>query len=412
MKQNIIVGLDVGTTKVAVCVGHLHEGMIQLIGAGLAPNNGMRKGLVVDIEECVSSISAALEEAERVSGVPLEEAYVGIGGAHIQSTISKGVIAVSKPDGEITQTDIERVIQAAQAVALPPNREIVHVIPRQFMVDGQAGIKDPVGMMAVRLETEAIVIGGSTSAIRNLSKCVNQAGLKIHNLLFTPLGLSRNLLTKKQKELGVVLIDIGAGTTSLAVFEEGDIIYANVLPVGALYLTNDLAIGLRTSIETAEKIKIKYGCALSSLIKESDRVDMAKIDPAEEGKVERKLIVEILEARLKEILTMVSDELKSIGKNDLLPAGVVLTGGSSLLDGLVELTKQELHLPCRIGSQSLEIAGLVDKTDSPVYAAAVGLMLAGFESMTDDKKNYTNRPGLTAAGLSDRFKKILRHFLP
>lgn len=412
MKQNIIVGLDVGTTKVAVCVGHLHEGMIQLIGAGLAPNNGMRKGLVVDIEECVSSISAALEEAERVSGVPLEDAYVGIGGAHIQSTISKGVIAVSKPDGEITQTDIERVISAAQAVALPPNREIVHVIPRQFMVDGQAGIKDPVGMMAVRLETEAIVIGGSTSAIRNLSKCVNQAGLKIHNLLFTPLGLSRNLLTKKQKELGVVLIDLGAGTTSLAVFEEGDIIYANVLPVGALYLTNDLAIGLRTSIETAEKIKIKYGCALSSLIKESDRVDMAKIDPAEEGKVERKLIVEILEARLKEILTMVSDELKSIGKNDLLPAGVVLTGGGSLLDGLVELTKQELHLPCRIGSQSLEIAGLVDKTDSPVYAAAVGLMLAGFESMTDDKKNYTNRPGLTAAGLSNRFKKILRHFLP
>lgn len=412
MKRNTIVGVDVGTTKVAVCVGHIHEGMIQLIGAGLAPNNGMRKGMVVDIEECVSSISAALEEAERISGFPLEDSYVGIGGAHIQSTISKGVIAVSKPDGEITSTDVDRVIQAAQAVALPPNREILHVIPRQFIVDGQNGVKDPVGMTAVRLETEAIVIGGSTSAIRNLSKCINQAGLKIHGLLFTPLALSRNLLSKKQKELGVALIDIGGGTTSLTVFEEGDIIYANVLPIGALHLTNDLAIGLRTSIETAEKIKIKYGCALSSLIKESERVDTSKIDPNEEGKIERKMIVEIIEARLKEIIAMVSEELKGIGKSDMLPAGVVLTGGGSLLDGLVELTKQELHLPCRIGNQSLEIAGLVDKVDSPVYAAAVGLMLADLESQTDDKKSYSTIPGLTVGGLSDKFKKILKHFIP
>jgi cell division protein FtsA len=412
-RQNIVVGLDVGTTKVAICVGQLHEGLIHVIGAGLAPNHGMRKGMVVEIEECVSSISAALEEVERVAGLPCEEAYVGVGGAHIQSTLSKGVIAVSRANGEISQADVERVIQAAQAVALPPNREILQVIPRQYIVDGQEGVKDPTGMMAVRLEAEVVVIGGSTSAIRNLNRCVTQSGLQIKEMLFNQLALAKCLLTKKQKELGVLMVDLGGGVTSMGVFEEGDIIYANVLPIGATHLTNDLAIGLRTSIETAEKVKLRYGCALPELVKDTERIDLSKIDPEEGGKIDRRMVVEIIEARLKELMGMIDDELKGIGKSGLLPAGVVLTGGGSLLDGLTEMIKQELHLPCRVGNQTLEIAGLVDKIDSPVYAAAVGLMLTGFDQTPEGKTGYSQTIKIDKfSEITDQIKKIFRHLIP
>lgn len=411
-RQKFSVGLDVGTTKTAICVGQLQEGLVQIIGTGLTPTSGMRKGVVVDIEECVSSISAALEQAEHTAGLPLEEATVGLGGAHIQSSVSKGVIAVSKADGEVTSSDIDRVIQAAQAVALPPNREILHVIPRQYLVDGQDGIKDPIGMTAVRLETEAIVIGGSSTAIRHLTKCVNQAGLKIQGLLFNGLATARSLLSNKQRELGVLVIDIGGGTTTLTIFEEGDIIYANVLPIGSVHITNDLAIGLRTSVEIAEQVKIKHGCALASLVKEVERIDLSKIDPEEDQKIERKIIVEIIEARLKELINMVDEQLKTIGKSGLLPAGVVLTGGGSLIDGLVDLVKYQLQLPCRVGLPTLEIGGLVDKIDSPVYAAAVGLMLEGLEQSMESRWSSSTAKNQAIGDLPGRFKKLLKHFLP
>lgn len=411
-KSNIVIGLDIGSSKVAVVVGQIQEGLVQIIGASKAANTGMRKGIVVDIEDCVSATSAALEEAERMAGVPLEGAYVGICGAHITSSMSKGVIAVSRADGEITKTDYDRVVEAARAVALPPNREIISVIPRDFIVDGQGGIKDPVGMTGIRLETEALVIGGQTAAIKNLSKCVFQAGLKIEDILYTPLALANSFLTKKQKDVGVVLIDIGAGTTSLTVFEEGDIVYTNVIAIGSGHITNDLAIGLRTSIETAEKVKLEYGVARSQDVPATARVDLSKLDPNEDSKVERKMVAEIIEARLKEMFGMIRDDLKSIGKDGMLPAGVILTGGGCLLEGIVDFTKEELKLPAQIGKHLIQLGGIVEKVDSPIFSGAISLLLTGFMEPDTNKPTSFKLEIPELRGVTDQFKKIFRNFLP
>lgn len=411
-KSNIVVGLDIGSTKVAIAVGQIQEGLIHIIGTGKSTNSGMRKGIITDIEDCVSATSAALEEAERMAGVPLESAYVGIGGAHISASQSKGVIAVSRADGEITRTDYERVVEAARAVALPPNREIIDVIPRDFIVDGQGGIKDPIGMTGIRLETEALVIGGQTGAIKNLSKCIFQAGLKIEDMIYIPIALANSFLTKKQKDIGCLLVDLGAGTTSMTVFEEGNIIYTTVIAIGSGHITNDLAIGLRTSIETAEKVKLEYGVASPEGISSTARIDLSKIDANEQEKVERKMVAEIIEARLKELFGMIRDELKSIGKDGMLPAGVILTGGGSLLEGIVDFAKDELKLPAQLGKNLIQLGGIVDKVDSPIYAGAVGLLLTGF--MEPDKTKPTGFkleiPELR--GVSDQLKKIFRQFLP
>lgn len=411
-KNNIVVGLDIGSSKVSVVVGKIEEGLIHIIGAGRVANSGMRKGIVVDIEDCVSATSAALEEAERMAGVPLESAYVGMSGAHISSSMSKGVIAVSRADGEITKTDYERVVEAARAVALPPNREIIDVIPRDFIVDGQGGIKDPVGMTGIRLETEALVIGGQTAAIKNLSKCVFQAGLKIEDIVYTPIALANSFLTKKQKDVGVLLVDIGAGTTSVTVFEEGDMIYTNVIAIGSGHITNDLAIGLRTAIETAEKVKLEFGVASSDGIAANARVDLTKLGPNEDGKVERKMIAEIIEERLKELFSMVRDELKSIGKDGMLPAGVILTGGGSLLEGIVDFAKAELKLPAQIGKNLVQLGGIADKVDNPIYAAAAGLLLTGFMGPDTTKPSGLKLEVPELRGLTDNLKKIFRNFLP
>jgi len=412
--RNIVVGLDVGTTKVAVCVGQISEGLIHILALTKAPNNGLRKGIVVDIEECVSSISGALEHAERTAGVPLDHAVVGIGGSHIVASGSKGVIAVSRPDGEINQSDIERVLEAARVIALPPNREILHVIPRQYIVDGQDGIKDPTGMTGIRLEVETLAVGGSSTAIKNLTKCVFQAGLEIDSLVYGPLATARTLLNRKQRENGVALIDLGGGTTSLAVFEEDDLVHTTVLPIGSLHITNDLAIGLRVSLETAEKIKLQFGTAHKESVKETEKIDLNKLDPDEDQRIERKLVAEIIDARLKEIFTMIRDELRSIGKDGMLPAGVIFTGGGTLLDGLVDFAKEELHLPAQVGKPSLELSGMVDKLDHPVYASSIGLMLQGLEGNHSPQTHGTNRLALPSSmnGMVDKVKDAIKQFLP
>lgn len=412
LKQNIVVGLDVGTTKVATCVGSYQENGMEIIGLAKTPNTGLRKGMVADIEETVSAISAVLENAERMAGIPLTSCYVGINGSHINSINSKGVIAVSRADGEITQSDVERVIEASRAVAIPPNREILHVIPKDFIVDGQEGIKDPVGMTGIRLEVETHVISGSTSAIRNLSKCVTQAGLDIERIIFSPLATAKMLLSKKQKELGVALIDMGAGTTSIAVFEEGDIIHCGVVPVGSMHITNDIAIGLRISLDAAEKIKLKFGTAIGEKIRDSETINLSDFENGESEKTKRKYVAEIIEARLTEIFSFVKDDLKKIGKDGMLPAGIVLTGGGALLEGLVDFVKEYLRLPAQIGLPILEASGVVDKLDNPVYATSVGLMFWGLDEAPLETNGLSKLNIPNMGGVVEKTKNFFKQFLP
>ncbi len=402
---NFVVGLDVGSTKVAAACGLIEEGMVNVAGFTRVPNDGVRKGVVTDIEATVSAISEALEKLERISANRIRSAIVGISGPHISTSISHGVVAVARADGEITPSDIDRVLEAARTVALPPNREIIHVIPRSYTVDGQEGIDDPSGMTGIRLEVEALVIGGATSATKNLTKCVYQAGLEIDNLVFSPMATAQSMLTKKQKEIGVALLDIGGGTTSLIVFEEGNILHASVLPIGSGHITNDLAIGLRTSVEIAEKIKIKYGSAIPDKIREAETIALSQFDPGEDSRIERKYVSEIIQARLGEIFALSSGELKKIGKDGMLPAGVVLTGGGSKLEDLVEGTKEELRLPAELGRPIFEMTGFVDKLNDPVYATSVGLLMYGFEH------TETSFNGPTT-GIFGKAKGFFKQFLP
>lgn len=407
-KDNLYVGLDVGSTKVAATAGEISEGMVNILGYVRVPNNGVRRGVVVDIEDTVSAISAALENLERISGQPTNSAVVGISGAHISSSLSKGVVAVGRADGEISISDTQRVMEAARTVALPPNREIIHVIPRSYTVDGQEGIDEPIGMTGIRLEVEALVIGGATSAIKNLTKCVHQAGLKIDNLVFAPLATASGMLSKKQKETGVALLDLGGGTTSLVVYEEGNILHTSVIPVGSSHITNDLAIGLRTSLEIAEKIKIKYASAIPDKIREQETISLSQFDPGDDQRLERRYIAEIVQARLGEIFALTSAELKKIGKEGMLPAGVVLTGGGSKLEDLVEATKEYLRLPVHPGKQIMEMGGFVDKLADPLYATSVGLMLYAFEHLEDKDLKKAGMAGTTLG----RVKSFLKQFLP
>lgn len=403
--NNIVVGLDVGSTKVAVTCGHMTEGLVKIIGFSKTPNAGMRRGTVTDIEDTVSAITLALEEAERMAGTPITSAYVSIGGSHISSSISKGVVAVSRADGEITGSDVGRVIEASKTVALPPNKEIIHCIPKSFSVDAQTGIADPVGMSGIRLEAETIVIGAATAAVSNLTKCLHQAGINIDGLVFNGLASSKALLTKKQKEMGVILVDIGGGTTSIAVFEEGDLSHAAVVPIGSMHITNDIAIGLRTSLEFAEKIKVKYGSAIPERIPESEKINMSIFDSQDTQRIERRYLAEIIHARTMEIFSLIREELRKIGKDGMLPAGLVLTGGGGKLEDIIELAKEELRLPAQIGVPVIDIEGLVDKITDGVYSTSVGLMLYGLENPAD----ITRLPG---EGVVDKARNFFRQFLP
>lgn len=405
-KNNLFVGLDVGSSKVAATCGEIVESMINICGFVKIPNTGVRRGVITDIEDTVSAVSETLEKLENLSARQIQSAIVGISGPHIQTTISRGVVAVARADGEITKNDVERVIEAARTLALPPNREILHCIPRSFTVDGNEKIDDPIGMTGIRLEVEALVVSGATAAIKNLTKCIYQAGLQIDNLIFSPLSSAHSLLTKKQKEIGVALIDIGAGTTSLVVFEEGNVLHAAVLPIGSGHITNDLAIGLRTSVETAEKIKTQYGTAIPDKIREAETIALSQFDPGETQRIERKYVSEIIQARLGEIFSLVSNELKAIGKDGMLPAGVVLTGGGSKLEDLVEATKEYLRLPAEIGRFNFELGGFVDKIADPLYATSVGLMLYGFENSQKDIHITSGD------GIFNKAKGFFKQFLP
>ncbi len=409
-KKQISVGLDVGTSNVRVIVAKYNErdDKPQIIGVGQAFSSGMRRGAVVDIEEVVKSIRQAVKQAEQTSGVPIEHVLVSVGDCQITSRPSKGVIAVSRADGEISKEDIRRVIEASRAISLPPNREIIHVIPRSFTIDGQEMIKDPEGMNGVRLEVDTLLIEGSIPFIKNLTKCINLAGLDIDDLVVSPIAASQAVLTKRQKELGVLALDIGGGTVGLTVFEEGNIIHSQVLPIGASHITNDIAIGLKTSIDVAERVKLEYGSVLPNEINKKEVVDLSKLE-GEEGMVPRRHIAEIIEARMSEILDLVNKELKKIDRQALLPGGIVLVGGGAKTPGLIDLTKKTLALPVQIGFPT-EIEGLVDKVDDPSFATAVGLIKPQFFDQKDIRENVSERKSLSQIGF--KIKKWLKGFLP
>ena len=379
--EQIIIGLDIGTNTIKTIVGQKRkeEEKPLIIGLGIAESLGMRKGVVVDIEETIKAINSSVEKSEQSSGVPIEHVFVSIGGDHILSQTSRGVVAVSRADGEISQEDVSRVIGAAQALSLPSNREIIHIIPIDFTIDGQQQVKDPIGMTGVRLEVNALIIHGLTPFVKNISKCITEAGLDIDDLVLSSLSASEAVLSYRQKELGAVVIDIGAGTTGISVFEEGNVIYCAVIPIGANHITNDVAIGLRTSINVAERIKRDFGSAVASEINKKEKIDLSQIEENEEGIISRRYLTEIIEARLSEIFSLVDDELKKINRSRLLPAGAVLTGGGAKMPGIVDLAKEELGLPCQIGFPQ-ELGGIVDKVDDPSFATAVGLVLWGINS--------------------------------
>lgn len=413
-KEQIFVGLDVGSSMIRVVVGKQESelGNPSIIGVGEAAASGIRRGVIVDIDEAVSSITEALEKAERMTGLSIDHAVVSVGGAQITAQESHGVVAVARADGEITENDVVRVVDASQAISIPPNREILHVIPKTFTVDGQAGIKDPVGMTGIRLEVDSLIIQASVPFIKNLTKCILQAGLEIDDLVLAPLACAQAVLGKKQKELGVAVIDLGGGTTGLVVFEEGELLTSTILPVGSMHITNDLAIGLRTSVDTAEKVKLQYAHAEVKEVKKDADVDLSKIDKQEEGKVGTKHIAEIVEARLEEIFDLVNKELKAIGRDGQLPAGAILTGGGAHLPGIVELAKKQLRLPVSVGLPG-SVSTVIDRVDDPGFATAVGLVLWANEFLLGSSRTVNKfAKKVLENDTVNKMRKWFKSFLP
>lgn len=372
-KTELATGLDIGSSAIRVVVAQRQAGVegLHILGAAEGPADGIAKGTITSIEDAVSSISTTLEKVERMTGVPVEHATVAVNGVHITSMESHGIVAVAKADGEIKQNDVDRVIEAAQAVAAPPNYEILHVIPRSYTVDNQHGVKDPIGMSAMRLEVDAQVIEGQTAHIKNLQKAIYRTGVSIDDMVLAGLASSLACVTKRQKELGVALVNLGASTTSLLVFEEGDVMHTKVMPIGASHITNDIAIGLRISIDLAEKVKLEAGTANPSEVGKHDEVNLQDFG-GDDVAVSRLQIAEIIEARVEEMQKMIDRELQSIDRSGLLPAGIILTGGGAKLPGLVEVGKRDFRLPVSVGFPQ-GYTSAIDKIQDPSFTTALGL---------------------------------------
>ena len=374
---NLIVGLDIGTTKVCAIVSEMNGGgVVDIIGVGHSPSRGLRKGVVVNIESTVDSIRRAVEDAELMAGVEIRSAFVGIAGGHIKGINSRGVIAVSGKNREVTQPDIDRVIDAAKAVALPVDREVIHVLPQEFMIDDQGGIKEPLGMCGTRLEAEVHIVTGAVASAQNIIKCANKAGLEVQDIVLQQLASSEATLTPEEKELGCILVDVGGGTTDVAVFVEGSIYHTAVLAVGGDMLTNDIAIGLRTPHPEAESLKRKYGCALASMSRPEEKIEVPSVGGRRPRILARQTLCEIIQPRLEEVFMLVDREVRRAGYTGRMNGGVVVTGGSSIMEGVPELAEQLFDMPVRRGIPR-GVGGLTDVISSPMYATGVGLGIYG-----------------------------------
>jgi len=382
--EELIVGLDIGTSKICAVVGEVRpDRMVDIIGMGSHPSIGLRKGVVINIENTVDSIKEAIEEAETMAGCEISSVYAGIAGGHIKGFNSHGVIALKKR--EVGKLDIERVIDAARAVAIPMDREVIHTLPQEFIVDDQAGISDPTGMSGVRLEVKIHIVTGSVTSAQNIIKCANRAGLDVYDIVLESLASSEAVLTDEERNLGVALIDFGGGTTDLAIFSQGSIKHTFVLTLGGDNLTNDIAIGIRTPFNEAEKIKLKYGCGLTSLIGEDETIEVPGVGDRKPRTISRRLLGEILEPRVEELFSLICQEMVRSGYDDLVSSGVVVTGGSAILPGVPEIVEQVFNMPARIGYPA-SIGGLKEIVNSPMYATAVGLVLYGVNSQQREKR--------------------------
>lgn len=384
--EEIIVGLDIGTTKICAVVGEISGGKINIIGIGTYPSIGLRKGVVVNIESTVESIKKAVEEAELMAGCEISSVYAGIAGGHITGFNSRGIIAIKGE--EITQTDVDRVIDAARAVAIPMDREVIHVLPQEFIVDEQTNIQNPVGMAGVRLEAKIHIVTGAVTSAHNIVKCANQSGLDVCDIVLESLASGEAVLTEEEKELGTVLLDLGGGTTDLAIFSGKNIKHTFVLALGGNNLTNDIAIGLRAPLAEMEKIKIRYGTCFPQNISGEETIEVPCMSGRKSRKLPRQILGEILEPRMEEMFTLISREIYRAGMENLITSGVVLTGGSSLLDGVTDIAESVFSLPVRLGRPK-GIGGLVDVVNNPMYATGVGLVIYGAKN--SDKKKFRIR---------------------
>ncbi len=374
-EQGLLVGLDIGTSKVVAIVGEATEGgELEVVGVGSHPSHGLKKGVVVNIDSTVQSIQRAVEEAELMAGCEIHSAYVGISGSHIRSLNSHGMVAIR--DNEVTRSDLERVIDGAKAVAIPADQQIIHVIPQEFVIDNQEGIRDPLGMSGVRLEARVHMVTGAVSAAENITKCVRRCGLEVDDIVLQQLAAAQAVLTEDEKELGVCLVDIGGGTTDIAVFTGGAIRHTAVIPIAGHQVTNDIAVALRTPTHHAEEIKVRYACALSQLANPEETIEVPSVGDRPPRRLSRQSLAAVVEPRYDELLTLVQAELRKSGFEDLIPAGVVLTGGSSKMEGVTDLAEEVFHLPVRTGVPK-NVTGLSDVVRNPMYSTGVGLLAFG-----------------------------------
>jgi len=376
--DNLVVGLDIGTTKICAVVGDVIDNQLNIIGIGKYPSKGLRKGVVINIDATVDSIKKTIEEAELMAGCEITSVYAGVAGGHIKGMNSHGIIAVKSR--EITPRDVQRVIETASAVALPLDREVIHVIPQEFIVDDQTGIRDPVGMAGVRLEGKVHIITGAVTSAQNIIKCANKAGLDVNDIILEQLGASEAVLDRDEREIGVALLDIGGGTTDLAIFVGGTIQHTSVIALAGNHVTHDISIGLRTPKQEAERLKIRYGCALASMIRKDETIEVPSVGGRKPRILSRKTLAEIIEPRMEEIFELVNQNLNDSGLADLLGAGIVLTGGGSIMEGTVELAERVFGMPIRLGVPRW-IGGLTDLVTSPLYATSVGLALYGSKNL-------------------------------
>ncbi|MDP3878075.1 MAG: cell division protein FtsA [Methylobacter sp.] len=376
-ERNLIVGLDIGTSKVAAIVGELSiDGNIEIIGIGSTPSRGLKKGVVVNLESTVQSIQRAIEEAELMAGCQIKSVYAGIAGSHIRSLNSHGIVAIK--DKEVTQYDIDRVIDSARAVAIPADQKILHILPQEFVIDLQEGIKEPIGMSGIRLEAKVHMVTGSVSASQNIVKCIRRCGLEVDDIVLEQLASCNSVLTDDEKELGVCLIDIGGGTTDIAIFVEGAIKHTAVIPIAGDQVTNDIAVALRTPTLNAEDIKRKYACALTQLANVDETIEVPSIGDRAPRKISTQNLAEIIEPRYEELMLLVQSELRRSGFEELIAAGIVLTGGSSKVMGLIDLAEEIFHMPVRMGGPQ-NVTGLTEVVKNPIHSTGVGLLMYGKE---------------------------------
>jgi cell division protein FtsA len=401
MAGEIIVGLDIGTTKICAVVGEIVPGGVEIVGIGSHPSEGLRKGVVINIEKTVNSIKEAIEEAETMAGCEISSVYAGIAGGHIKGFNSHGVIALKEK--EVTKKDLDRVIEAASAVAIPMDREVIHVLPQEYIVDEQDGIVDPLGMSGVRLEAKIHIVTGAVTSAQNIIKCANRAGLDVHDIVLESLASSEAVLSDEERNQGVALIDFGGGTTDMAVFSKGSIKHTSVLALGGDNLTYDISIGIRTPRLEAEKIKMKYGCALTSMIGKDETIEVPGVGGRKARVLPRQILGEILEPRVEEIFTLIQNELIRAGYEEMVNSGIVITGGSAELAGVTEIAEQIFNVPSRMGYPE-GIGGLVEVVNKPMYATAVGLVLYGAKRSNGHKK-FRIRDSNIFSRVTERMKR-------